>query len=398
LHLAQAALDEGRSKRRAILLVSDAEAGDLLGPPGQALRDQLDRLAEARLPVFLWAMSDPRGKGHPYDPGPAGRTSNPVDSGRPSGLPPGRPAGLPSDPGPPGTLADASRSPDHVAWRALLRPTGGDLVAVSAGDGDVRALFGNLLAGLPGAPAGAGGTADAGTDPAAPARAQVRQEAYRAPLAAALGLGLLASWPMRGRSARGGSGSKRFRGFNGFRKLQRAKGAKGAKGANVSISQASLLAATLLLLLPPPGPGAAWAQGTAGSMPAAPAGDRLAESAKASQRPAESTSADQRLAESAEATQTLAVSTTASPKLGASLTANPKPPGPTPAERMPAGPTAADRVLAASAAAIRAGDAASALRHAAQALMLAGDAQRQLDALHNLGHAHALHARWDVAA
>jgi len=54
--------------------------------------------------------------------------------------------------------------------------------------------------------------------------------------------------------------------------------------------------------------------------------------------------------------------------------------------------------LAASAAAIRAGDGRAAQRWAGRALWMAADPGRRLDALHNLGHAHALQSRWDVAS
>ncbi|MEZ5605498.1 MAG: hypothetical protein R3E41_15160, partial [Burkholderiaceae bacterium] len=58
----------------------------------------------------------------------------------------------------------------------------------------------------------------------------------------------------------------------------------------------------------------------------------------------------------------------------------------------------ANDMLAASAAAIRGGDGAAASLRAGQALWLAHDPQRRLDALNNLGHAFALLSRWDVAA
>jgi Ca-activated chloride channel family protein len=276
LRVAGQALQGSPAGSGAVLLVTDAEAGDLDGAPGEAARAGLAALAAARVPVFVWAMSDAR------------------------------------------TAGDApARRPDHATWALAVRPTGGDLVPVQAGDGDLDAVVDAGLGRLPGVP----------VDPAA---ARGWQEAYRAPLAAGLLLWMLAGWP-------------------GGRPRPRRTAARAPPTiAAVALGAAVAVAVTLLP-----------AEVAAGPTALAPAGaddlERQAWAAWQARRWAR-------------------------------------------AEGLYGQLGTAPGALAASAAALRAGDGPAARRRASQALWLATDAGGRLDALHNLGHAHALHGRWDVAA
>lgn len=287
LRVAAQALEGSRQGSRAVLLVTDAEAGDLEGLPGEALRARLAALAEARLPVFVWAMSDPRG----------------LHRGS----------------------SEPQRRPDHEAWAQAVRPTGGSLVPVQTGDADLDALVGTHLVRLLRTPVDS-----------TPVRAW--HEAYRAPLALGLLLWMLAAWPSR---------------LHRRTRAHRA-GTKRPVDTVVGGMASMLVIASVLLTWP-------------GSGDARPAGSGVSggRQAQALERQAWQAWQSGRWSQ---------------------------------AELLYARIGTDKALLAASAAAIRAGDGPAAQRWAGRALWLTDDPARRLDALHNLGHAHALQSRWDVAA
>jgi len=154
LKLAGRQLQPARSK--AILLVSDAEAGSLAGPAGAATRAAVAALAKQGIPLFVLGMASTTGAPIPLaDGGYAERDG----------------------------VAVRSRM-DADAYSDLARQTGGRFAAVSDGDADWIALHDHGLAALPG-------------EPPAPDQARAWHELYPWLLAPALALLLLATLKAR---------------------------------------------------------------------------------------------------------------------------------------------------------------------------------------------------------
>ncbi|MDO9164917.1 MAG: VWA domain-containing protein [Rhodoferax sp.] len=151
LVLARQALATSVPGSRAVLLVTDAEVGDLAGEAGEALKQTLQALGSDGLPVYVLAVS--------------------VDGGA--------------------QAADgAARAPDHDAWRTAARRSGGLLASVADGSADWDALYGRGIARLPGAPV-------------PPERARAWRELFFVPLLAALGLLMVLRLPPGALHARG---------------------------------------------------------------------------------------------------------------------------------------------------------------------------------------------------
>jgi len=135
LWLAQQALAKSVRGSRGVLLVTDAERGDLDGEPGRALQQAMQALGKEGVPVFVLAVSTDQ----------------------------------------PAADAGAVRAPDHQAWHRLAQASGGRLVAAADGDDDVDRLYNDGIAELPGAPVPA-------------ERARGWRQLFHAPLLAALAL------------------------------------------------------------------------------------------------------------------------------------------------------------------------------------------------------------------
>jgi Ca-activated chloride channel family protein len=143
LAVARRALAASPRDSRAVLLVSDAEQGDLAGAPGEAVRASLRALQQDGIPVFMLAVSvraAPRG--------------------------------------------DGARDPDHAGWGRLL-PAPGALADVADGDADWRRLYDEGIARLPSAAPPSGAT-------------QGWREGFRVPLLLALAAWLLLLSPRLG--------------------------------------------------------------------------------------------------------------------------------------------------------------------------------------------------------
>jgi Ca-activated chloride channel family protein len=146
LAVARRALTASPRGSRAVLLVSDAEQGDLAGAPGAAVRASLHALQQGGIPVFMLAVS---ARVAPH--------------------------------------ADAPRDPDHAGWARLLPAPGAlaDVADVADGDADWRRLYDEGIARLPSAAPPSGAT-------------QGWREGFRVPLWLALAAWLLLLSPRVG--------------------------------------------------------------------------------------------------------------------------------------------------------------------------------------------------------
>lgn len=154
LALARKALANSAPGSRVVLLVTDAEADDLRGEAGEALKQTLKALGTDGLPVYVLAVS--------------------VDGGAHAA----------------NGDAGAARAPDHDAWRTAARRSGGLLASVADGSADWDALYGRGIARLSGAPV-------------PPERARAWRELFFVPLLAALGLLMVLRLPPGALHARG---------------------------------------------------------------------------------------------------------------------------------------------------------------------------------------------------
>ena len=136
LSLAQQALASSRPGSRAVLLVTDAESGDLAGEPGRGLLRTLQTQGDDDLPVFVLAVS--------------------AEGGMQAGMEAGTP-----------------RTPDHLAWHRAAQRSGGALASVTDSGADWDALHDRGLGRLPSAPL-------------PPERARAWRELFAVPLLAAL--------------------------------------------------------------------------------------------------------------------------------------------------------------------------------------------------------------------
>jgi Ca-activated chloride channel family protein len=152
LDLANATLSAEKSKHRAILLLTDADADSLAGAAGVAARTAAAKLGQAGIPLFILGIH--------------------TEAGAPIPLPDG---GFAERDG-----AQVISRPVADAYRALA--SNGRYATAEDGDGDWAALYDHGIARLPG-------------DAIAPERARAWQPRFHAPLAAALLLFLIAHLP-----------------------------------------------------------------------------------------------------------------------------------------------------------------------------------------------------------
>lgn len=152
LDLAAATLNADKSRQRATLLLTDADADSLAGPAGEAARTAAGKLAQAGIPLFILGLNS--------------------EAGAPIPLPDG---GFAERDG-----AQVVSRPVAEAYRALTG--GGRYAGVEDGDGDWAKLYDGGIAALPG-------------DALPPEQARAWQPLFHAPLAAALALFLLAYLP-----------------------------------------------------------------------------------------------------------------------------------------------------------------------------------------------------------
>lgn len=157
LDLAARQLQGEATRGKAILLLSDGEAGSLSGPAGVAARAAAANLAKQGIPLFVLGVGTPEGAPIPLAEGGYAERDG----------------------------AQVQSRLDGDGYAELARIAGGRYASVADGDADWVALHDHGLANLPG-------------DPPAPARTIAWRELYPWLLAPALGLLLLAGW--RGRA------------------------------------------------------------------------------------------------------------------------------------------------------------------------------------------------------
>lgn len=122
LELAIRQLPQQKSASRAILLLTDAEAGALSGPAGAAAWEAADKLKTAGIKLFILGVGTAAGSTIPQENG-----SLLVDEG-----------------------VEVISSMDQAGFSELASKTGGKFVQVEDGEGDWRSLYDSGLLTLPG--------------------------------------------------------------------------------------------------------------------------------------------------------------------------------------------------------------------------------------------------------